>query len=626
MRLSNGGAKASDAPGIRRRSVSAALAAGLAGAGLASVTSTARAAGRPARGRAHNDVLFVGAHPDDECMNLSTFGQWWERLGLSTGIITVTRGEGGGNAVGLEEGPALGLIREEEERAATASAGIRNIFYLDKPDFWYTLSAPLTARIWHERDTLERVVRLIRETTPYTVVTMDPRPFNQHGGHQMAARLAIEAFRLAGNPAAFPEQITRERLLPWSPRRLLAQNYGFADLLGPEPAKVRRTDPGTGLPVIGVWSGVRSRRHRTTWAQAERDAARLYRTQGFAALPPQVPSDPARLGSDWFTVLAERGEIVQAPVRPATGLRPVYAEFRDWTRRVGMPWLANNAQPDYPAVPSTVVPEVATAPVLNGSEGPGEYSGPDLTLRYWQGDQAPAPDCSATAKMSRHGDDLYILVKVTDDREGSSLAQDDVKRHWRTDSVEIALDPRGDADDTSVTFKTGILPFTSDNGGPAAERDADNDQGPAKETAPGMRVASVVTDPYRGYTVETKIPLGDLPAAADPERFAVNILVYDSDTPDRTGQTRLAWSPFGSAQADPYVWGTARLEGYAPPPDRPTTPAEPTIPQQAARSEDSPPSLAQARRTGVPIAGGPRTPRAARLPVTPLSTRADPPG
>lgn len=39
-------------------------------------------------------VLFIGAHPDDEAGNLSTFGQWHEYEGIRTGVITVTRGEG----------------------------------------------------------------------------------------------------------------------------------------------------------------------------------------------------------------------------------------------------------------------------------------------------------------------------------------------------------------------------------------------------------------------------------------------------------------------------------------------------------------------------------------------------
>jgi mycothiol S-conjugate amidase len=97
---------------------------------------------------AHTDVLFIGAHPDDEFQSLSTFGQWRENKGLSVGVATITRGEGGGNAVGPQEGVPLGLLREDEERRAVSYAGIRNVFYLDRPDFWYTLSAPLTARVW----------------------------------------------------------------------------------------------------------------------------------------------------------------------------------------------------------------------------------------------------------------------------------------------------------------------------------------------------------------------------------------------------------------------------------------------------------------------------------------------
>ncbi len=600
-------------PHTPRRALPAAL---LAAAGLVAVLPALAAcgagseAGAPGSrsGPAHTDVLFVGAHPDDEFQSLATFGQWKEKDRLSTGVVTITRGEGGGNAVGLEEGAALGVIREREERRAVGLAGIRNVFYLDKQDFWYTLSAPLTAEVWNRAprrptDTLERLVRLIRATTPTTVVTMDPRPFDQHGGHQQAGRLAIEAFTLAGDPRAFPEQITGEGYKPWKPSRLLTQSWGFNGPAGPRCAARRAADPRTGLPVIGVWPGARSRANGKTWAQIERDAARTYVTQGFGALPAKVDTPGERLPCEWFTVLAENGRPVPAPDRPQSGLRPLYAEFRDWTRRMRMPWLANGAQPAYPPRPSATVPAVAKAPVVDGAAGPGEYPGPELRLGHWEGERcAGEEDCAAGARFARRGDDLYVLVRVTDDAKGAALdGRDDCKRHWRTDSVEIDLDPRGRSDDTSTTFKAAVLPFTA-GGGPCAERDGDNHQGPAARTAPGLRVASTVTEPYRGYTVEMKIPLGELPAPVDPERLTANVLVYDSDTRDRTGRSRLAWSPYGGAQADPYVWGTLRLPGHTPPAGRTTRPA---IPSETARSEDSPASVAQSRRTGVPLAGGP---------------------
>lgn len=567
-----------------------------------SLTSQGRAA--------HTDVLFIGAHPDDEYQSLATFGQWGEQQGLSIGVVTITRGEGGGNAVGPEEGAALGMIREREERAAVAPAGIRNVYYLDKPDFWYTLSAPLVAKVWNRppqqpTDTLERLVRLLRASTPTTVVTMDPRPFNQHGAHQQAARLAIEAFLLAGDPNAFPDQIIKEKYTTWKPSHLLTQSWGFQGPVGQQCAAKEATDPQTGLPVIGVWSGTRSREHGKTWVQIERDAARTYVTQGFGALPATVDTPVDKLPCEWFTVLARDGNVVPAPERPHSELRPLYAEFHNWTQTVGLPWLANDAQPVYPTNPSTTVPEVAQAPVVDGQPEAGEYPGDTLELQHWEGAQCSPEDCAAQARLARHGNDLYVLVHVTDENKGTALsAKDDCKRHWRTDAVEIDLDPQGRSDDTSTTFKAGILPFTANAVGPCAERDGDNHPGPATNTAPGMTVATTVTEPYHGYTIEAKIPLADLPAAVNPEHLTANILVYDSDTQDKTGHSRLAWSPYGSAQADPYVWGTVRLAGYTLPPQRPIQPAD--IPLEAAQSKNSPPSVAQLRRTGVALAGGPR--------------------
>src|SRR3954452_20542887 len=172
------------------------------------------------------DVLFVGAHPDDESFNLSTYGQWHEKAHVTTGVLTITRGEGGGNAVGTEEGPALGLLREGEERAAVAKAGISDIDYLDKVDFYYTVSDRLTRDVWDHDSTLAKVVRLVRETRPKVITTMTPSPIpSQHGNHQEAGRLAVEAYYLAADPSAFPSQITKEHLRPWRAGRLLHQEH-----------------------------------------------------------------------------------------------------------------------------------------------------------------------------------------------------------------------------------------------------------------------------------------------------------------------------------------------------------------------------------------------------------------
>jgi hypothetical protein len=299
-------------------------------------------------------------------------------------------------------------------------------------------------------------------------------------------------------------------------------------------------------------------------------------------------------------------------------------------------------------VPSTTIAAAPAAPTLDAVEGAGEYTGPALDIsRRWEGQNCSpdGTDCGtgSFAKANWHDDDLYLYVHVVDDVQSFPVTPEGCWAHWLADSVEILLDARGDSVDTSTTFKTGIFPFTDDptgsagNGvnGPCWERDADNHQGyssgPLADTveggpnAPGMEVVTnAVLDAGRtydggAYDLEVKIPLDVLPAAvgptagaptgdpatndADPRYMGLNITPYDSDTQDHTGQTRLAWSPFGSQQSEPYRWGHAYLDGYAPPADRPTTPTEPIIPDSALPGVESPQTIYQSATNGVPISG-----------------------
>ena len=54
-------------------------------------------------------VLFVTAHPDDEHNGMLV--RLSRGLGLRTGLLTLTRGEGGQNAIGPELFEALGVLR-----------------------------------------------------------------------------------------------------------------------------------------------------------------------------------------------------------------------------------------------------------------------------------------------------------------------------------------------------------------------------------------------------------------------------------------------------------------------------------------------------------------------------------
>jgi len=266
-------------------------------------------------------------------------------------------------------------------------------------------------------------------------------------------------------------------------------------------------------------------------------------------------------------------------------------------------------QQAFELVPATTVPEAAAAPTVDGVAGTGEYPGPVLDIsRRWEGSPCASPaDCSGTAQVTWKDDTLFLLVHVTDDVRGTALDAADCKRHWRTDSVEIAIDPRGTSENTSSTFKAAVLPWTA-QGAACYLRDADAHQGDGPTTAPGMRVAVTVDDPFTGYTVEAAIPMSLLPSAIDPDHLGLNVFVYDSDTQDKTGQTRIGWSVWGGVQGDPYRWGRAVLAGYQPPAGRPTTPAPAVMPTDALSSLESPQSIEQSVRTNVALAGRPASP------------------
>ena len=103
-----------------------------------------------------------------------------------------------------------------------------------------------------------------------------------------------------------------------------------------------------------------------------------------------------------------------------------------------------------------------------------------------------------------------------------------------------------------------------------------------------------------------------LPAAVDPNNMGLNITPYDEDDTSAAGtttlrhidqSTRMAWSTFGSVQSDPYKWGHATLPGYTPPAGRPTTPPAPNVSNPNLNGIDSPQTIAQSARNGVPISG-----------------------
>ncbi len=183
------------------------------------------------------DLLVVVAHPDDE----TEIGAYLARAifdeNKRVAVVFGTRGNTGGNAEGQEQATALGAVREIEARRALEHFGVMNVWFLNGPDT-PGQSVLHSLETWNHGDSLGRMVRLIRLTRPAVIATWLPDYVagENHGDHQAAGVLATEAFDIAGDPAAYAEQITPPRdrfdinnftegLHPWQPEKL----YYFSD-------------------------------------------------------------------------------------------------------------------------------------------------------------------------------------------------------------------------------------------------------------------------------------------------------------------------------------------------------------------------------------------------------------
>ncbi len=203
--------------------------------------------------RTFGTVLMVAAHPDDENRALLAFLS--KSRDFRTGYLSINRGDGGQNEIGPEFDAKLGVIRTQELLAGRRLDGARQ-FFTRAIDFGYSKSLDETLRIWDHQAVLGDVVRVIRTFRPDVIVTVfSPVPGNTHGHHTASAYLAREAFKLAGDPKAYPEQLA-EGLTPWQPVRIVQNGGNGLTISG------GNTDPATGETVQAIANRT-SAQHKT---------------------------------------------------------------------------------------------------------------------------------------------------------------------------------------------------------------------------------------------------------------------------------------------------------------------------------------------------------------------------
>ncbi len=161
-------------------------------------------------------VLYIAAHPDDE--NTRLIAYLANEKCLRTGYLSLTRGDGGQNLIGPEQGVELGVIRTQELLAARRIDGGEQ-FFTRAYDFGFSKSPEETLQKWNKDSILSDMVWVTRNFRPDIVITRFATDGSGgHGHHTTSAILAEEAFEAAGDPTRFPEQLKHVEV--WKPRRL----------------------------------------------------------------------------------------------------------------------------------------------------------------------------------------------------------------------------------------------------------------------------------------------------------------------------------------------------------------------------------------------------------------------
>ncbi len=192
-------------------------------------------------------VLYVAAHPDDD--NTAFLGYMAKGRLMRTGYLSMTRGEGGQNLIGSEQGDLLGVIRTQELLASRRIDGAEQ-YFTRAIDFGFSKSLEETMNIWGREKILSDVVWLIRTYRPDIVVTRFTPTQGGHGNHTSSAELAYLAYAAAGDPTRFPEQL--KYVQTWKPKRLLWNAFRFQQTDHPTlPEHSVSLDLGLYSPVLG---------------------------------------------------------------------------------------------------------------------------------------------------------------------------------------------------------------------------------------------------------------------------------------------------------------------------------------------------------------------------------------
>lgn len=212
-------------------------------------------------------VLYIAAHPDDENTRLLAYLS--NERNLRTGYLSLTRGDGGQNLIGKEQGPMLGLIRTNELLAARRSDGAEQ-FFSTAYDFGFSKNPEETFKFWDKEKILGEVVYVIRKFKPDVIICRFPTTGEGgHGHHTASAILAQEAFEAAADPSKFPEQL--HTVQTWQAKRLFWNTFNFGGNNTTSPNQVK-VDVGGYNPLLGK-----------SYGEIAAESRSMHKSQGFGS-------------------------------------------------------------------------------------------------------------------------------------------------------------------------------------------------------------------------------------------------------------------------------------------------------------------------------------------------------
>ena len=241
-------------------------------------------------------LMMIVAHPDDEDGALLTTLS--RNLGVRCTLLTLTRGEGGQNAMSADSDGALGLIRTNELLKADEYYGVKQIWGTEV-DFGFSKTQEEAFARWgHDRVLYDAVLAVRRERPQIIVSTFVGGITDGHGHHQVSGEIAQEVFKAAADPTVFPEQL-KDGLQPWQPLAVYSM-VPFARIEGGmmfdyatgkwAPAKFKNYVTGkwiTGVPStdVTIQVGTRDPILGRTYVQIARDGWGRQKSQNAGANP-----------------------------------------------------------------------------------------------------------------------------------------------------------------------------------------------------------------------------------------------------------------------------------------------------------------------------------------------------